>query len=199
MNTDPSLPSSAGADPCPPVKARVWIIWLAVFAGIVLLLIFKDRIHGPAEMISQHRFQELVQENAIQSATINYGPQNAALNEVVGKYYKTNEPGIIREVPFRADVRLTPSLERELLSRPEFEPHEPNTFLVSIVVSILPFVIIAVIIWYFFIRQIRKVGSSTHVRTLQQQDRFDLILIKWEEQTRRMDAVLDRLDTGVRS
>ena len=55
-------------------------------------------------------------------------------------------------------------------------------------------------IWFFFIRQIKKTIRSTpsaselNATTAEQQDRFDKILDKWEEQARRMEAVLDKME-----
>lgn len=159
-------------------------------------MVFKDRVGPPGEMISQYRFEQLLDSNLIKQATINYNPQNTALNEVVGFYYRGGENGAQVQVPFRAKVRLTPSLESKLLARPEFEPHEPNTLLISLAVSILPFVIVAALIWFLFVRQIKKSTGKTWL----QQNRLDGILDKWEEQGRRMDRVLDKMekDHGVK-
>ena len=195
MKNQPEQPPHLVSEEKPNPTSRAWIIWTAVFAGIVLLMLFKDRMPDPGEMISQYRFEELVNAGQIKHATINYNPQNAALSEVVGVYYR-GENGTRNEVPFRAKIRLTSNLESKLLERPEFEPYEPNTLLMSLAVSVLPFVIIAVLIWFFFVRQIRKsVG-----RTGQQNDRLDAVLSKWEEQGRRMDQLLDKVekDHGVR-
>jgi hypothetical protein len=55
-------------------------------------------------------------------------------------------------------------------------------------------------IWFFFIRQIRRVARNSpntadlQAKSMEQQIRFDKILDKWEEQSRRVDVVLDRLD-----
>lgn len=177
-------------------KSRAWLIWLAVLGGIILLMLFRDRMDLPGEMISQYRFEELVNGGQIKQATINYNPQNAALNEVVGVYYRPGENGTRTEVPFRAKVRLTPNLESKLLERPEFEPREPNTLLLNLAFSLLPFIIIAALIWFFFVRQIRKSSG----RTVVQQDRLDAVLSKWEEQGQRMDKLLDKMekDHGVK-
>ena len=65
-------------------------------------------------------------------------------------------------------------------------------------VSVLPIIIIAVLIWFFFIRQIKKANKGSpsvadlNARTAQQQDRLDNILDKWEEQARRMDVLLEK-------
>ncbi len=167
---------------------RAWVVWLTVLAGIIVLMLLRERMDGSAEIISQYTFERLVSSDQIKHATINYNPQNAALNEIVGIYYRTGESSVKVEVPFRAQVRLTPSLESELLNRAEFEPHEPNTMLLNVFFSVLPIVIIAVLIWFFFIRQIKKVAGNSsgaadaQARTRHQQDRLDNILRKWEEQ-----------------
>jgi ATP-dependent Zn protease len=173
---------------------------LAVFGGIILLMLFKDRMDVPGEFINQYTFEQLVDSNLIEHATIHYSSQNTALNEITGIYYRTGENGARLEIPFRAKVRLTGALEGALLGRPEFEPHEPNSLFMNIVVSVLPILIIAALIWFFFIRQIRKAARAapsavdTHARTIQQQERFDKVLAKWEEQGRRMDTVLEKME-----
>jgi ATP-dependent Zn protease len=183
----------------PRTQRRVWIVWLAVLGGIVLLMLFKERRESPADTISQYQFEQLVDNGQIVKATVNYDPQNPALNEVMGKYYKT-EGDSKSEVPFRARVRLSDALERKLFSMPQFQPRQPNTMLLSIAASVLPFLVIAALIWFFFIRQIRKATRSSpsaaevNARALEQQKRFDGILDKWEEQARRMDAVLEKIE-----
>jgi ATP-dependent Zn protease len=178
---------------------RAWIVWLAVLGAIVLLMLFKERMDSPAETISQYRFEQLVDAGQITHATVNYDPQNPALNEVVGKYYKT-EGDAKTEVPFRAVIRLTGSLERKLLNMPEVEPRQPNALLLNIAASVLPFLLIAALIWFFFIRQIKKAtrtspsAAEVNARALEQQERFDRILDKWEDQARRMDAVLEKME-----
>jgi ATP-dependent Zn protease len=158
-----------------------------------LLIVFKNQTEPSAGQISQARFEEFLDSGAIKQAVVNYGSQGA-LNAIVGVYYATNGASVT-EVPFRANVRLTPRLENQIFSLPQFEPHEPNTVLTSIAVSVLPFVIIAALIWFFFIRQIRKAGAKPNL----QQERFDQILSKWEAQITRIDAILDKWERSQRS
>jgi large-conductance mechanosensitive channel len=72
----------------------------------------------------------------------------------------------------------------------------------SIAVAILPFVVIALLIYFFFIRQIKKAAKMSpsfadlQTRTAAQQDRLDKIMDKWEEQARRMDAVIGKMERG---
>ena len=183
----------------PRTPRRTWIVWILVLGGVIGLMIFKERMDSPGEVISQYRFEQLVEQGQIVNATVNYDPQNSALNEVVGRYFKTEGDAKI-QVPFRARIRMTNALERKIFSLPQFEPRQPNVMLVNVVFSVLPFVIIAALIWFLFIRQIKRAtktspsAAEVNARALEQQKRFDGILDKWEEQARRMDAVLERME-----
>jgi cell division protease FtsH len=142
------------------VPPRTWIVWIAIFGGIILLMLLKDKMESPGELITQYRFQQLVDSNQIVHATINYSPpQSAALTEVLGTYRADDGKA---ETKFRAKVRLTPAMEDDLYKKHpnQFEPHEPNTIFMSVAVSVLPFVIIALLIWFFFIRQIKMAGKG---------------------------------------
>lgn len=181
------------------VPPRTWVIWLAIFGGILFLMFFKDQFATGGERITQHQFWELVDSGQIVHATVAYDPQNQALNEIVGTYYK-DQNGTRVEAPFRAKVRLTWRLEEKLFGLPQFEPRQPNTMLLSVVWSVLPIIVIAIMIWFFFIRQIKKVSRNSpttpdlQAKASEQQVRFDKILDKWEQQAVHMDAVLEKMD-----
>jgi len=190
------------------VPPRTWIVWITILGGIIWLMLMRERWDSQGEFLPQWRFQQLLESNLIAQATVNYSPQNSLLTEIVGKHYvpdKDGNPikgkhGKPKEVLFHTKARLSPALEEQLFSKIQFEPREPNTMLMSIFWSVLPIVVIAVLIWFFFIRQIRRVSRNSpssvdlQARTSAQQDRLDQILDKWEDQAKRMDAVLDRME-----
>src|SRR5215469_11557421 len=112
------------------VPPRTWVVWIAIFGGIILLMVMRDRWEAPGDLIQQNKFQQLVESNQIAQATLNYNPQDQYLTEVIGKYYKVDSTGAhIKKddkdeiVPFRAKVRLYPELEKKILSGvyPQFE------------------------------------------------------------------------------
>jgi cell division protease FtsH len=163
---DDKNPKKGGEFRVPP---RTWVVWIAIFGAIILLMVMRDRWETPGTLINQYRFQQLVESNQIAQATLNYNPQDQYLTEVVGKYYKTDPSGARIQGKdgdvtenFRAKVRLTNDLEKKILSGayPQFEVKEPNTMLLSLVWSILPFAAIAAFIWFFFIRQIKMAGKG---------------------------------------
>ncbi len=186
-------------NPNQPTKpsSRRWIIWVGVFCGIILLLLTRDRLGNQQhESMSQYRFEQLLEAGQIAHGTVVYDQQKP-LTEIVGRYYKIpNDQSIL--VPFNTKVRLSASLEEQLLRSPNFEVREPNTMLLSLVWSLLPILVIAVFIWFFFIRQIKKAMKTSPspeerlAKEVEQQGRFDKILDRWEQQADRMDAILDR-------
>lgn len=140
------------------VPPRTMVVWIAILGGITLLMLFKDRMDTPGDVLKQYGFQQLVESNRIIQATINYNPQSPDLREITGRYWKDNDHKV--EAAFRAKVVLYPELQKKLLSMPQFEPREPNTMLFSFLLSVLPIIVIAALIWFFFIRQIKMAGKG---------------------------------------
>src|SRR2546421_12712779 len=68
---------------------RLWIVWIAIFGGIILLMLFRDRMETQGEQLSQYDFELKVGSDQIAQATINYTPQNPYLTEIIGTYFKT--------------------------------------------------------------------------------------------------------------
>ena len=165
LNDDDKSSKKGGEFKVPP---RTWVVWIAIFGGIVMLMLLKDRMETAGEILTQYKFQQLVESNQIASATVNYSPQAGYLTEITGKYYKTDAAGIrIKKengteevVVFRTKARLIDKLEEKILTKEEFTVREPNTMLLNMMWSILPFLLIAVLIWFFFIRQIKMAGKG---------------------------------------
>src|SRR5262245_40976260 len=99
------------------VPPRTWIIWIAIFGGIILLMLLRERMDSQAETLTQYQFQQLVDSNLIVQATINYNPQNPLLTEIIGKYRK-GEGDAAKPVTFRAKARLTEKMEEKLFAKP---------------------------------------------------------------------------------
>src|SRR5438128_782583 len=108
-NDDDKNPKRGGEFRVPP---RTWIVWIAIFGGIVVLMLFRDRMESPGDALSQYQFFQKFDSNQIVKATINYSAQNPFLQEITGKYYKTDsagnrirEDGRDAEVAFRTKAR----------------------------------------------------------------------------------------------
>jgi len=133
------------------------MVWIAIFGGIVLLMLFRDRMSTQGEVLTQKEFFALFESGAIEEGTINYSPQSAYLTEVVGTYKREGEA---KPVAFTTKARLTESMEQQLLDSGKFEPREQSTLWLSVFFSIFPILLIALLIWFFFIRQIKMAGKG---------------------------------------
>jgi cell division protease FtsH len=145
---------------------RAMLLWLTILCGVLLLMYFRERLESPAQVLSQYDFMQKVDSNLIAKASINYNPQSP-LTEVTGTYYQADKAGNPLkvdgkpvEVRFRTKARLTEKMEEKLLAIQQFEPRESNLMLTNVLMTLLPFVIIAAFIWFFFIRQIKLAGKG---------------------------------------
>ena len=146
------------------VPPKTWIVWIAIFGGIISLMMLKDRIDSNVEPLKQYDFLQKVESNLVASASINYGAQSGYLTEITGSYFKTDAAGNILKkeelVRFRTKARLTQDIENKLFKLPQFEPHEPNPMWVGLGYQLLFFVGIGLFIWFFFIRQLKMAGKG---------------------------------------
>lgn len=157
---DDKSPKKGGEFRVPP---RTWVVWIAIIGGILALMMMKDKMDPAPATISQFDFFRKLDSNQIASATINYSAQSAFLTEITGKYYKADAEGNVNkgeEVPFRCKARLTEKMEDKLLALATVSPKEASVVWLGILYSVLPILIVATLIWFFFIRQIKMAGKG---------------------------------------
>ncbi|MBK9137247.1 MAG: ATP-dependent zinc metalloprotease FtsH [Verrucomicrobia bacterium] len=140
------------------VPPRAWLLWLAILSIIPLLVFFKDRTDTRFRTLVHTEFVELVNNDRIIEATISYDPQSM-LREIAGKYRDPADPDG-RPVPFRIETRLSETLEQQLLNTGRFKLVKPNTFLMGLLYSILPFILLAALVYFFLIRQLKAAGRG---------------------------------------
>ena len=141
------------------VPPRTYLLWIAILLAIPLLMVFRNNTTTRGEVLSQNQFMQKVEQKQIVKGLINYDPQSIFLHEIQGKYLRV-ENGTNVEVPFQARVRLTESMEEKLLASGLFEVKQPNTVLLGVVYSLLPILLIGLLIWFIFIRQIKMAGKG---------------------------------------
>src|SRR5437867_9092640 len=112
-NDDEKTPKKGGEFRVPP---RTWIVWIAIFGGIIMLMLMRDKWETQGEPLPQWKFMQLYDSNLIAQAVVNYNPQNPLLTEIVGKYILADKDGKVinaengrpKEVAFRTQAaRLT--------------------------------------------------------------------------------------------
>src|ERR1043166_5747593 len=115
------------------VPPKTWVVWTAIIAAIVMLILFNHKYTSQPTAIIPSEFQKKMEAEPCQiaKATLNYNPQSPLLGEVVGEYYEADNKGNLLKdkptVPFRTQVLLSERIQDKLQSLPHFEFHEPNT------------------------------------------------------------------------
>src|SRR6266699_356705 len=144
------------------VPPRTWLLWIGILALIPLLWKFNKNFETKYRVPSHVEFVNLVTNDLIIEGTINYNPQTEhGLNEITGRYWEVKGPGPNDkvEMPFKIKTRLLPDLEKMLWASGKFKGSEPNTLLLGVIYSLLPFVLLAALIWFFLIRQLKMAGK----------------------------------------
>ena len=140
------------------VPPRTYILWIAILGAIPLLMVFKNSGPSQVDRLNQIQFMQLVESNLVTKGVIIYDPQSQWIHEVQGEYKKSDGDKETR--PFAARVRLTDKLEDKLMDAKVFETRQPNTVLLGLIYSLGPILLIGVLIWFFFIRQIKMAGKG---------------------------------------
>ncbi len=138
------------------VPPRTWILWIAILGAIPLLLLFKDPRENK-DLLTQPQFVSLFRTNAIKEGVIWYNVQDPSIAEITGLYVK---PDTTVPAKFMAKVHLYAALDQELHESGKFQPNRPNTLVQNMIFSLLPILLIALLIWFVFIRQIKMAGKG---------------------------------------
>jgi cell division protease FtsH len=163
-----------GDDPKKPpggfkMPSASWFAWIAIIGSLGLLMMVKGRMGAPNSTLSQADFFQKYETNQIApGATINYNLQSGNLTEIVGSYYKTDKDGnILKEngkpvlIPFTTKAKLTEKMQDELLPPAgKLEVSETNPMLLNMIWTVAPFLLIGILFWFFFIRQIKMAGKG---------------------------------------
>ncbi|MFO1477388.1 MAG: ATP-dependent zinc metalloprotease FtsH [Verrucomicrobiota bacterium] len=146
------------------IPPRTWIVWIAIIGGVLMLVMLKNRVEREPGLISSYELNRKLDSNLVAEVQLNYNPQSPLVAEITGSYYRSDEKGQALKaeptIPFRAKTFLTDKVQDRLVDQPSFQVHEPNQILLSVIWSVLPIVVIAAFIWFFFIRQIKMAGKG---------------------------------------
>ncbi|MGV3772311.1 MAG: ATP-dependent zinc metalloprotease FtsH [Verrucomicrobiales bacterium] len=141
------------------VPPRNWLIWLVILGSVPLVIFFHQKTEQKYKSLPRQALLQMVDKGEVKNGVIHYSPpQSSMLAEITGQY-STNENGANKMVVFRSKTRLDSDLETKLLAS-GFEVAEPNTLIVSVFFTILPILLVALLIYFFFIRQIKMAGKG---------------------------------------
>ena len=131
-------------------------------------MLLHNRMGAQNSTLSQADFFQKYESNQIAQATINYNLQSGNLIEIVGTYYKTEKDGSIAKkdgkpvlIPFTTKALLTEKMKDALLPPTgKLEVSETNPMLLNMIWTVAPFLLIGILFWFFFIRQIKMAGKG---------------------------------------
>ncbi len=166
-NENPSNDNNGGDMKVPP---RTLLVWIAILGIIPLVMFLHDQEERRGQRtMSYNDFAYIVTNDLVISGKIMFNPQSPELKEIVGTYKEftpngdgapTVTEGSQTPVSFKIKIPLLPDLEEAVWQSNKFEAEVPNTFLLSFFYSLLPFIIIAALIYFFLIRQIKMAGKG---------------------------------------
>ncbi len=137
-----------------------YILWIAILAAAPLLILVKNSSTTQGDILSQADFERLVESGQVTEGTVIYNPPGTFLNEITGKYRKSGPDGKVAESRFKSKVLLYEELKKKVFESKKFEVKEANTFLLGLLYSVFPILVIGLLIWFFFIRQIKMAGKG---------------------------------------
>ncbi len=139
------------------------LVWAVIIAAVIGLFMMQNRYKVPTPEIQQSEFLEKFETNQIVSATISLNQQQLPLTEINGEYFKLDKDGKATKetVPFVVhNAWLTSEMVNNLAHSHKVRISSPNVVLMNLVWGLAPFVILAVLFWFFFIRQIKAAGKG---------------------------------------
>jgi len=142
------------------VPPRTWLLWIGILALVPLIWKFHSQVETKYRTPTYTEFIGLVTNNLIVKGTINYSPQSPDLREVSGKYLDKKPNGDTIEVAFKGTYRLLEPVEKILLDSGKFDGIQPNTLLLGVLYSLLPFILFGALVWFFLIRQLKMAGKG---------------------------------------
>ncbi|MFN0067908.1 MAG: AAA family ATPase, partial [Limisphaerales bacterium] len=150
------------------VPPKGWLLLIAIVGFLPLLIMVKQRDTAKVAQITMADFFAKVAATQVVSATITISP-GSSIQDITGKYEakdangatELGEDGKPVHRAFLARVPLTDARLDELIATGRFEAKEPNTLLMNVFLTvILPFLLLAALIYFFFIRQIKMAGRG---------------------------------------
>jgi cell division protease FtsH len=139
------------------------LAWTAIIAATVGLFMMKNHYNVPVGPIMQSEFYEKFESNQIASATIVVNQQSLPLVEINGTYFATTKDGKVtkEEIPFTVHNAWVEQEDlRRLTHSHKIVISAPNAVMMNILLGVAPFVILGLLFWFFFIRQIKAAGKG---------------------------------------
>jgi len=147
------------------IPTFTWVAWIAIIGCLVAWMLLHSKLTPQPNPLSESDFLKKFEANQISGAVINDNLQSSRFVQIKGTYFQTGKDGTIinppKEVPFIVEnALLTPDMEKELVRSDKIVMNTPNPMLSALGYNLLFFLGIALLFWFFFIRQIKLAGKG---------------------------------------
>jgi cell division protease FtsH len=147
------------------IPTFTWVAWIAIIGCVVAWMLLHSKLTPQPGPISESDFIKKFESNQIASAVISDNLQSSRFVQITGKYFKTDKDGnLVKpavEVPFVVEnAMLTPDMEKDLVRSDKITGNVPNPMYSALGYNLLFFLGIALLFWFFFIRQIKLAGKG---------------------------------------
>ncbi|MCD8533796.1 MAG: ATP-dependent zinc metalloprotease FtsH [Verrucomicrobia bacterium] len=130
-------------------------------------MLLRDRPDSGLPKVNLTQFEKLLEENRVIEADLVLTP-SSKLVEISGRYKAGPDEEANAtlskfkgEIPFRFETFLSEEkLQSLVLAHEQLLPKQPDTMLIGILLQLGPFLLLAFIIYFFFIRQIKMAGKG---------------------------------------
>ena len=161
-------PKKEGDNPSRTFHPKVLLIWLAIFAAIVGLLMVQTEDIKPSQrsISSVNELLEAAKDERIENATIQSDAKGGEEWYVVkGKVSNPRfeeDPKQFKTLPFSVTGRITESDYKELRTAlaGKLKEEPSSTIWTDLLFSLLPFLLIIGLLYFLFVRQLRQAGKG---------------------------------------
>jgi len=138
------------------------LAWTGIIGAVVLLLLMQHRMTPAPVELKQADFLDKFSSSNIITAAVVVNQQNMPLSEISGTCLVFDkESKQMKETPFVVhNFLLTQESQNVLQHSLKVTITSPNILVTNLVWSIAPFLILGVLFWFFFIRQIKAAGKG---------------------------------------
>ena len=151
------------------------LAWAGIIAAAAVLFLMKKNLTAPASEMTQSDFLDRFASNQIVAARVVVNQQSLPLEDITGTYLKTGK--VTAEADSKGETKmdkatpdgipfvvhnawLTPDQLNLLTHSPRISNSAPNVVVMNLLWGIAPFLILGVLFWFFFIRQIKAAGKG---------------------------------------
>jgi cell division protease FtsH len=140
--------------------SKAWLVWLAIIAAVIALLVWRPDIQSGPAAIKLQRVVELSEQGKILDGTIRReGSGGRDWVVITGRSTEPLAAGS-PNANFTSSGWLTDANLERLQKSQKFDEPPATTLVTAILQQVVPFVIIIGLLYFLFVRQLRQAGRG---------------------------------------